>query len=265
MEISRGSETTEQAGWEEAPTSGDGLGTVEPAPETARPLRGDEGEASDEEAATPAEQPGATEAPPEAVDQTSLQETGPNAAEAWRDRPLGEFRDQYPDEYIEPTTPAAEHVRDKPFEHPQEWVGSINPKFDEGPAYTSNCCDCSRAVERTWRGQPEVAAGRADEMGESEERIESWAGMAETETTFDEVEQRLTDGGHGSSALVGIVGTRSDGRTYGHELNAVNHEGTVLYVDGQDGTYGEWPPPTPGTIDHVYAVGVGPDNRRPLW
>ena len=54
--------------------------------------------------------------------------------------------------------------------------------------------------------------------------------------------QRLREFGPGSSAVVGF--DRQDAP--GHWFNAVNHEGTVLAVDGQAALFEEWPPSKDG-------------------
>ena len=54
--------------------------------------------------------------------------------------------------------------------------------------------------------------------------------------------QCLRELGPGSSAVVGFDSQDASG----HWFNAVNHEGTVLAVDGQSARFEEWPPSKDG-------------------
>ena len=65
-----------------------------------------------------------------------------------------------------------------------------------------------------------------------------FAGVAPEPATMDQVADKLTELGPGSSAIVGF--DRADGS--GHWFNAVNDGGTIKAVDGQSGTVGAWPP-----------------------
>ena len=143
----------------------------------------------------------------------------------WQARPDAEFRAEF-DDFVEPDEtgfPVTER-----FEDPGQWIERINPRWEgpDGP-YGSNCADCARCVERTWRGHGEVAAGQLED-GESVERVEQWTGPLETVDGEGAI-SRLERGGPGSSAYVA-----STGEGWGHAYNLVNHEGEVLLVDGQD-------------------------------
>ena len=133
--------------------------------------------------------------------------SGARTPRQWQARPDAEFRAEF-DDFLEPGEadfPVAER-----FEDPEQWIERINPHWEgpDGP-YGSNCADCARCVERTWRGHGEVAAGQLED---GEDAI-----------------ARLERGGPGSSAYVA-----STGEGWGHAYNLVNHEGEVLLVDGQD-------------------------------
>ena len=143
----------------------------------------------------------------------------------WQARPDAEFRAEF-DDFVEPDEtgfPVTER-----FEDPGQWIESINPRWEgpDGP-YGSNCADCARCVERTWRGHGEVAAGQLED-GEPVDRVEQWTGPLE-DVDGEEAIVRLEQGGPGSSAYVA-----STGEGWGHAYNLVNHEGEVLLVDGQD-------------------------------
>ena len=143
----------------------------------------------------------------------------------WQARLDAEFRAEF-DDFVEPDEtgfPVTER-----FEDPGQWIERINPRWEgpDGP-YGSNCADCARCVERTWRGHGEVAAGQLED-GEPVDRVEQWTGPLE-DVDGEEAIVRLEQGGPGSSAYVA-----STGEGWGHAYNLVNHEGEVLLVDGQD-------------------------------
>jgi hypothetical protein len=68
--------------------------------------------------------------------------------------------------------------------------------------------------------------------------MSDWAGRSPEPASMADIGRRLRDLGPGSSAVVGF--DRAD--TPGHWFNAVNHEGTVLAVDGQAARFEEQPP-----------------------
>ena len=195
---------------------------------------------------------------------------------SYRDRPLREFRERFPDEYMEPWETS------KPieaFRHPEQFAGEINPKYPqallEPPVeYEVNCCDCARAVERTWRGQPEAAAGlRA--TGEPRDRMELWAGERYRPVDVRDIRERLEAAGHGSSGIVSGVFRSPDGTLGGHSFNVVNDGGEVKAVDGQVGMVEPWNDQTGHPyIPHAWDGGggrgklmaMGWDGRgRSLW
>jgi hypothetical protein len=70
-----------------------------------------------------------------------------------------------------------------------------------------------------------------------------WAGQKPVPTSMGEIGRRLAELGAGSLAIVGF--DRYSGG--GHWFNAVNHDGTVLAIDGQSGKLGTWPPTSLGS------------------
>jgi len=138
-----------------------------------------------------------------------------------------EFRRNYEDEYSEPTSEARSV---EPFQDPQENVDRINPKYNpEGSnEYNTNCADCARCYEATWRGQEQEAAGIRNCEGESPERMEQWANEEWSDTDPSQLKAALEKGGPGSSAVIG-----SHWQDGGHAYNVVNHEGTIETVDSQ--------------------------------
>lgn len=138
------------------------------------------------------------------------------------------------------------------FEHPDVWIADVNDHGSHEPGRAMNCVDSSRAVEARWRGQDATAAPLAEGQGHgaSGDLVTEWAGGSFEQSNYAEIEQRLTDEGHGASAIVGA--NRRNG--VGHLFNAVNHEGSVLWIDGQAGVSGEWPPPDYGNVKSTQAV-----------
>jgi len=221
------------------------------------------------------------ETSPSATERTEPTGEGREATETGgtghRDRPLTEFHQNYPHEYVEP--PAHEPVAIEPAGHPQELVEGVNPRYGEGPEWQTNCVDCSRAVERRWRGQQEEASGRSEKVGEDPAQLEEWAGQELAPTSEDDIVARLQEAGPGSSAIV-VASWEADDLPDGmepvdqdrpcHAFNAVNHDGTVYYVDGQTGEYSPWPPTTNDpyfagrTFETVEAVGWD-EEGEPLW
>jgi hypothetical protein len=190
----------------------------------------------------------------------------------YRDQPLETFRDQYPGEYLEPwsaTSPI------EPFAAPETTVHEVNPRYEEGVAYQVNCADSARAFERTWRGDREEAAGRAEHTGpfgpdgETSDRTEQWAAERFSPVaSIDEVRDRIEAAGHGSSAIVHAQGTNRDGFHVGHAFNVVNDCGEVKVVDAQEGRVQPWRPATghPGFASITSSQVMGWDaTRRSLW
>jgi hypothetical protein len=152
----------------------------------------------------------------------------------------------------DPPTEAQERVETLPKErhsHPAGWVEAINPGgprgplgYAEDPRRERNCADCSRAVERNWRGEAQVAAGLVP-FGETNERVEAWCGERFSAARFEDIHRRLAEAGPGASAIVGVDWKGAGGLDGGgHFFNALNFQGRILAVDGQTGAVGEWPP-----------------------
>ena len=202
------------------------------------------------------------------------------AEPSYRDRPLREFRERFPGKYIEPweiSTPTEE------FCSPERFVAEINPKYMQSQEFQTNCCDCARSVERTWRGHRETAAGMSGRGGEWRERMESWAGETYRSVGVAEIRERLAAAGHGSSGIVcgTFISTSETGETgprHGHHaFNVINDGGKIKAVDGQAAMAEPWSDrtghPHPELLDVVDEYGrrgrlmaMGWDARgRSLW
>jgi Papain fold toxin 1, glutamine deamidase len=192
------------------------------------------------------------------------QQQGPDQlpdAATGADHPVGDLQtevwDRHPGEYRPPTAEQQEGLQSawERSRAPEDWVQHVNPDKD-APGRMNNCNDCTRAVESTWRGNPQVA-GEAVGLpsdGQHPSVTERWAGERERVTSMQEVGTRLDQMGPGSSAMLGV--DWKDGG--GHSFNAVNDQGTVKYIDGQSGEIGRWPPPWSGDETTTYGIFRGP-------
>jgi hypothetical protein len=193
--------------------------------------------------------------------------TPKEASKGYVDKPLREFRENYPGEYIEPGTTTK---KVEPFGDPQEIANKVNPKFKEGPEYQKNCCDVSRAVEDSWRGREETAAGRVSKDGEDLDRMEEWRGESMHKVAkMDDVRDKLSEAGPGSSAIVMTEFDYPNGRRGGkHAFNIVNKESDIKVIDGQHAgvyDYKDGPGhPLMGTTRGTYATGWNGKGER-LW
>ena len=189
-----------------------------------------------------------------------------------RDRPLREFRERFPGEYTEPwetSTPTEE------FCSPERFVAEINPSHTQSPEHQTNCGDCARSVERTWRGHRETAAEMRGRGGELDDRMESWAGETYRSVGAAEISERLAAAGHGSSGIVSGVFASEHGERSGHTFNVVNDGGKIKAVDGQAAMVESWSDRTghPHVLDvlddhgrHGRLMAMGWDARgRSLW
>jgi hypothetical protein len=125
------------------------------------------------------------------------------------------------------------------FGDPAKFVPGVNDGGLDVTGRSNNCADCARAVQLCWEGRPSVSAARVPGSGgESSPWTTEWSGKSPERADFDAIAARLTSGGHGSSAIVHVQW--NNGR--GHAFNAVNLNGKILFIDGQPGAYGPWPP-----------------------
>ena len=134
---------------------------------------------------------------------------------------------------------ASEIVETEPLENVNDWIGEINPNFDEfdiESPYCNNCGSCAYSVYQRLEGNPEACAS-AENIGYNSQ-MEALTGMEQVSMSPGEIEQRLLEQGAGSHAIIGI--DRSEGA--GHWFNAANIDGKVVAIDGQNGAITDWPP-----------------------
>ncbi|MCL9795255.1 toxin glutamine deamidase domain-containing protein [Frankia sp. AgKG'84/4] len=202
------------------------------------------------------------------LDEAAARSTEPverESTDSPRTMTQADFWRRHPDEYIPPGREARRPDAAEPFRNPRDWVADINPDR-RTPGRDNNCGECTRATELSWRGFPAVSAayGIPNSPGETDDRMEEWSRTNLEPRSFDQVAARLTDDGHGASALVAVSWRGQGG---GHWFNMVNYNGEILAVDSQRGRVEEWPPSRRGIgfdesmITESLAVTFDPDGR----
>ena len=212
------------------PVSSHAIADTGQATETAMHVsEADEGEPADAE---PPEVGGLPEAGPSVSDTMSGDTANTETDATDRAGVRSDVAAEHPDLYTRPDSPPPDV--DGPHESPERWSADINPANGK-----NNCGDCARAVQETWEGSPQVAA-----VGGPEDNslMTDWAGASPEPTSIESVSGKLTEQGHGSSAIVGF--DWEDGG--GHWFNAVNENGSIKAIDGQSGQVEAWPPSDPG-------------------
>jgi hypothetical protein len=168
--------------------------------------------------------------------------TSPDGVETSRPL-LHEYRASEPEwDLVDPDLRLQSDIKPEPGQAPDVWVDTINGAGSDHPGRETNCVDCARAVESTWRGNPEVAARLADTdgTGTTRERISDWVGTEFAKTDYSGIETKLTELGPGASAIIASDWSSPFGG--GHAYNALNSDGKILLVDGQSGVVEDWPP-----------------------
>ena len=119
------------------------------------------------------------------------------------------------------------------------WLGDINPNFDEfdtDSPYCNNCGSCAYAVWKRLEGDNDICAS-AENIGYNDE-MEALTGMQQVSMSPDDIESNLLAQGDGAHAIIGI--DRAEGP--GHWFNAACIGGKVVAIDGQSGEILDWPP-----------------------
>lgn len=136
--------------------------------------------------------------------------------------------------------------QDRPeYEAPTDigsWVGNVNPLATFGPEGAQNCGACALAVDGRLDGSsPDAVAG---DYTLSVPEMEAATGRSQVAATPDEIEAGLKAAGPGAKSVIGI--DRVDGP--GHWFNAYFDGDRVMYIDGQTGEVGDWPPKSLGNV-----------------
>lgn len=207
---------------------------------------------------------------PEFREYTGLELESSNYAKTgYKGEELRIFRAQHEGEF---TGVHSRPYRVERFGSPDDVVRGVNPFYLDGSrSYDVNCADCARSIERTWRGDHEEAAGRLPRVdstgavvpgGELSETTEEWAGERFTPAPNDvELRRVLTEGGHGSSAIIHSNWEQDSSQMAGgHAYNVVNFNGALHVLDGQSSEVFEW---MPGDIHPE--IGRNPEHRALAW
>ncbi len=151
----------------------------------------------------------------------------------------------------------------RPVVHPDprvgQWAGLVNDGGPTVPGRANNCADVGLSVLATWFGRPEVAAPIAPSAqvevgstGRQEQALRaSFAHEGNGMAGLDAVAEALRTAGPGSAAL--IITTQADGNG-AHTWNAVNHDGTIIWVDGQNQLVSDTQPVHGDRLGDVWSI-----------
>ncbi|MFK8846796.1 toxin glutamine deamidase domain-containing protein [Streptomyces sp. Ac-502] len=141
------------------------------------------------------------------------------------------------------------------------------------PGRDDNCADCSRSFLETWYGNPQVSAPRMEDGGfgerDGESNVEHWLGAefqhaGDDAQSYERVAEDLRNAGHGAAAVVWVGYLDEDGEPgSSHLFNAVNHNGTVVWVDTQSREVMSRPINT-ADVGEVWHIPLDAD-ARPLY
>ncbi|MDG4794488.1 toxin glutamine deamidase domain-containing protein [Micromonospora sp. WMMD1082] len=152
----------------------------------------------------------------------------------------------------------------RPTVHPDprsgSWAGLLNDGGPTVPGRSTNCADVGLSVLSTWYGRPDVAAPTVPssevERGSTarqEQALRSTFGHhGSGAPALDAVAEALRAAGPGAAALVIGQWPGDSGRA--HTWNAVNHNGTIIWVDGQRGLVSDVDPLYAGEVDGVWSI-----------
>ncbi len=192
-------------------------------------------------------------------------------------RPYGDPNGLVPPEQADQQALDAAVPRDattgRPLVHPDprvgSWAGLVNDGGPTVPGRDNNCADVGLSVLDTWFGRPEVAAPTATsaevEAGSTARQEQAlrteFAHQGTGTAGLDAVADALRAAGPGSAAL--IITTRPDGNG-AHTWNAVNHDGTIIWLDGQNQLISDTDPVhgDPGNVWSIVLDAEG-DPHRP--
>ena len=119
------------------------------------------------------------------------------------------------------------------------WLKDINPNYaphDLESPYNVNCGSCTYSVWNRLNGDAQMVA--SDKNIPYNYQMEQLTGMKQVSMSPSQIEANLLAQGPGSHAIIGIDRKEGDG----HWFNAINHNGNVYAVDGQNGKIHTWPP-----------------------
>ncbi len=152
----------------------------------------------------------------------------------------------------------------RPAVHPDPRLGSWADLLNDGgptvPGRATNCADVGLSVLSAWYGRPEVAAPTVPsaevERGSTTRQEQALRSTFEHHGSgargLDAVADALRAAGPGAAALIIGQWPGPDGRA--HTWNAVNHNGTIIWVDGQRGLVSDIAPLYAGEVDGVWSI-----------
>ncbi|MFI7079845.1 toxin glutamine deamidase domain-containing protein [Micromonospora sp. NPDC049903] len=179
-------------------------------------------------------------------------------------RPEGLVAPQQADQDALADAVPREPVTGRPTPYPDPrlgvWAGLLNDGGPTVPGRSTNCADVGLSVLSTWYGRPEVAAltepSAEAELGSTarqEQALQArFSHQGSGNTALEAVAARLLEAGPGSAALVAANLSDSDER--GHTWNAVNHEGTIIWLDGQNATLSDGEPLYADRVGDVWVI-----------
>nr|GID90236.1 hypothetical protein Ade03nite_91600 [Actinoplanes derwentensis] len=151
-----------------------------------------------------------------------------------------------------------------------DWAFYVNDGGPEVPGRANNCADLGLSVLSTWFGQPTAAGSRTEPSGAEtgstarQERVlgSSYRRMpgGDAAAQFDALRGQLLDGGPGAAAVIITTGRQPDAPT-SHTWNAVNHGGTIVWLDAQTGLVSPTAPIHTAGITGVWAIVLDADAR----
>ncbi|GIJ40339.1 toxin glutamine deamidase domain-containing protein [Micromonospora andamanensis] len=152
----------------------------------------------------------------------------------------------------------------RPAVHPDprlgSWAGLLNDGGPTVPGRDTNCADVGLSVLSAWYGRPDVAAPTVPsaevERGSTarqEQALGSTFGhQGNGASALDAVADALRAAGPGSAAI--IIGQWPGDSGRAHTWNAVNYNGTIIWVDGQRGVVSDIAPLYAGEVDGVWSI-----------
>ncbi|MFF0722607.1 toxin glutamine deamidase domain-containing protein [Micromonospora sp. NPDC003816] len=150
----------------------------------------------------------------------------------------------------------------RPTVHPDpregSWAGLVNDGGPTTPGRDTNCADVGLSVLSTWYGRPDVAAVAAGqvELGSTARQEQalraSFGHQGSGSPALEAVAEALRAAGPGAAALV--VGSWPGDSGRAHTWNAVNHEGTIIWIDGQHATLSDGEPLYADRVGDVWAI-----------
>lgn len=161
-----------------------------------------------------------------------------------------------------------------------EWTNYVNGRGPgNDPLRGNNCLDCSMAAIATWHGEPTVAAPRTLDVawdgdlntskGEAHgpERAEEWLGhqyerLGVSDGALAKIEQKLREGGPGSSAAIINEWNPDEGLAGAHAWNAFNDGGKVTWYDPQLSATGDRPIYRGSEVTRVWAICIDKDGNE---